>query len=69
MKKSNSKIVKTALDNAYEYGRVSNGIYGTFVAPEDNRKFNELIADRDIVKAAGIDRLRAAFNSGQGVIN
>ena len=25
MKKSNSKIVKTALDNAYEYGRVSNG--------------------------------------------
>lgn len=66
--KRTSKAVRIALDNAYEYGRMSHGIYGTFVAPEDNRKFNELVSNRELVNAAGIDKLRAAFNSGQGVI-
>lgn len=67
--KRTSKAAKTALDNAYEYGRMSHGIYGTFVAPEDNRKFTELTSNRELVNAAGgIDRLRAAFNMGQGVI-
>ena len=67
--KRTSKAAKTALNSAYEYGRMSHGIYGTFVAPEDNRKLKELASDREIVNAVGgIDRLRSAFNMGQGVI-